>query len=572
MNVDTNKKRKDNSCKCTEINCNKKAIFKFKEQKVIYCSEHKREGMISTKNRMCMEIGCQNVPRYNISTQTTGIYCAKHKKPNMINVKSEICIEPNCGKQPSFNTEGLNKALYCASHKKEKMVMILRSGKCIETSCKKRATFNVLGEIKMIYCLDHKKEGMISVSKRCTEKDCIKIATFNVLGKTKGIYCSDHKKQNMINVTNRKCMELGCQLRPTFNILGKTKGIYCSEHKKINMTNVVSKKCVEPECKNLPSYNFPGQSKKLYCASHKKTDMVNIVNKICIEVGCNKLANFNTVEEKGGIYCLKHKKSDMINVKSRTCIENNCRTRPYYGIPGTSPQYCSKHKKTNTIINPKIKCVIEKCGEIAIYGTNKKQQRCEQHKDENDINLIEKECKSCKLPNILGSNNNCYFCDPVNIAKFRLAKQNQVKTYLDQHDYKYISCDKAINNSECIKERPDFLFDCKTHYIVLEVDENQHKDRICECEFTRMINISQALGMQTIFIRYNPDTYIVNNKKQESNHSKRMPELDMFLKYYINIKMNELKEQGFLSVLYLFFDDYNKTTIKPQTLLEFEKV
>jgi hypothetical protein len=87
-----------------------------------------------------------------------------------------------------------------------------------------------------------------------------------------------------------------------------------------------------------------------------------------------------------------------------------------------------------------------------------------------------------------------------------------------------------------------------------------------------MINISQALGTQTIFIRYNPDTYKTDHKNKDPTHFKRMTELDIFLKYYMNIKIDELKEQGFLSVIYLFFDNYDKTTVKLHTLLEFEKI
>lgn len=40
-------------------------------------------------------------------------------------------------------------------------------------------------------------------------------------------------------------------------------------------------------------------------------------------------------------------------------------------------------------------------------------------------------------------------------------------------------------------------------FLILEVDEN----KLELCEFTRMVNLCQSLGLQTIFIRYNPDSY-----------------------------------------------------------------
>jgi hypothetical protein len=42
--------------------------------------------------------------------------------------------------------------------------------------------------------------------------------------------------------------------------------------------------------------------------------------------------------------------------------------------------------------------------------------------------------------------------------------------------------------------------------VILEVDEEQHLGRPCECEQTRMINVSQNLAApRTLWIRYNPE-------------------------------------------------------------------
>jgi hypothetical protein len=58
-------------------------------------------------------------------------------------------------------------------------------------------------------------------------------------------------------------------------------------------------------------------------------------------------------------------------------------------------------------------------------------------------------------------------------------------------------------------ERPDRLWDSHpTRVVILEVDEHQHRERDCGCEQVRMINIAGSLGApQTIYVRYNPDSF-----------------------------------------------------------------
>lgn len=69
--------------------------------------------------------------------------------------------------------------------------------------------------------------------------------------------------------------------------------------------------------------------------------------------------------------------------------------------------------------------------------------------------------------------------------------------------------EKMIEGGACGRERPDMVFDAGTHFVVNEVDEYQHKfsGYSCDCEQTRMVNVTQALQLPTVFIRYNPDSY-----------------------------------------------------------------
>ena len=105
-----------------------------------------------------------------------------------------------------------------------------------------------------------------------------------------------------------------------------------------------------------------------------------------------------------------------------------------------------------------------------------------------------------------------------------------------------------------IKKRPDFVFDAYTHKIVVEVDEHQHDNYNCECEQVRMAQITQAIGMPTIFIRYNPDNYNVIIKTSKIERQK------ILIKTLYELKLLSPKNtQEFLRVCYLYFNEFNGT-------------
>jgi hypothetical protein len=135
---------------------------------------------------------------------------------------------------------------------------------------------------------------------------------------------------------------------------------------------------------------------------------------------------------------------------------------------------------------------------------------------------------------------------------------------LDAYGFKYESCDRMVDQGECFKYRPDFLFDCGTHFVVLEVDENQHKDKAYACESFRVFNIFQSLGgMATRFIRYNPDGYKVEkHKKRDPNFTKRS---DM-LRIALRCAIAEIPTCPELTVKYMFFDNRENTEYEVVTL------
>ena len=195
------------------------------------------------------------------------------------------------------------------------------------------------------------------------------------------------------------------------------------------------------------------------------------------------------------------------------------------------------------------------------------RNHCEKHCTKDEIKFFTSTCGSCGLDDVIVDGNNlCEVCDPDVFQKYKKRKQEEVLKLFQANGLgDFIGYDKSIESiykEGCdLKTRPDFLWDCGTHFLVVEVDENKHTSY--ECDVPRMINISQALGLPTFFIRYNPDNFKINNRISKINNK----DLVNFTKYYKNI--TELKY--YCSYIQLFFDDYKKDKVEIMKLLDFDE-
>ena len=251
----------------------------------------------------------------------------------------------------------------------------------------------------------------------------------------------------------------------------------------------------------------------------------------------------------------------MIDIKNKKC---KCGTSATYGFPQNSPTCCVSCKKAGMISKPNSKCRIRSCGEKARYGT-KTPIHCELHKRGNDIDLVERNCVKCGKLDVVNQAGICVnFClisdEGMKIyQKNQKTKQDRVLKVLTTKIGKPSLVDKIVDR-DCGKERPDIVYDEKTFNIIVETDENQHKHGYCpEGERNRMRNIYMACeGKPVVFIRYNPDNYYVNGKLQKTSLKKREETLIRWINHFQ--KMDSLKCA--LSVLYLFYDNYDETKQK----------
>ena len=351
-----------------------------------------------------------------------------------------------------------------------------------------------------------------------------------------------------------------CSKIPTFNQPGETKARFCAEHKEAGMVDVRSKTC--ERCGKQPTFNRPGETKARFCADHKEAGMVNVKSKTCER--CGKIPTFNRPGEMTARFCAEHKEAGMVDVMSKTC--ERCATIASFGYPGHGVAFCATHKLAGTKTRPSARC--SDCSEYATHGVTT-AERCESHALLGDANLVEQLCTHCSLPNIVNADALCADCCAWLGGKTpKLAKQREVVQFLDVHltEYPYSSVDKIpLDLKSCGgKERPDVLWGLDVlldRVVILEVDENQHIERACECEQTRMVNISQALGCETtVWIRYNPDSF----KGGHATKAKRHSVLKEWLLWAFTTPRDGLPT---VSVVHLFFDGYAEGNVTPHQLL-----
>ena len=183
-------------------------------------------------------------------------------------------------------------------------------------------------------------------------------------------------------------------------------------------------------------------------------------------------------------------------------------------------EYQKKYRDENKeeIIKYRKKCYENNKEKWKNYYEENKHKITEYHKkyrleNKDKINK-QRKCKDCQLFYVMKKNNYlCTYCNP-NKTKRSKTKEENIKQLLINNNFDFIH-DKMVINDCCLKYRPDFLFDCISYYLILEVDENAHSQYDNDCEIIRMNNIIISLGLPCKFIRYNPDNKNFTKKEKE---------------------------------------------------------
>lgn len=346
----------------------------------------------------------------------------------------------------------------------------------------------------MEVCVEIRPETEVEVKKprkrkrpECADENCTTRPLFNYNEEKMGKFCAKHKMPKMKDVVSPTCVKETCNTRPQFNFIGMKRGLFCAKHALNGMMDIRNPICKFDTCTTRPHFNYIGQKKGLYCAVHALHTMQDVVHDTCEFDDCNIRPSYNEFGKKRGLYCMKHALPDMVDLENKTCKHETCDTRPHFNYLGQKRGlYCATHALPNMVdtINPR--CKHDTCN----TRINPKYRGfCFQHfQEEFPDEPITRNWKTKELA----------------MGRY-ISEQFPNLEWLD---------DKRIPGGTSGK-RGDKMTDIKSHLIIIECDENRHLSYKTEME--RMQELSDDVNNRPIiFIRFNPDGYSVNGKKNRS--------------------------------------------------------
>jgi hypothetical protein len=258
----------------------------------------------------------------------------------------------------------------------------------------------------------------------------------------------------------------------------------------------------------------------------------NKVRHKCIDCGGASICEHGKCKSKckecgGSMYC-KHGKEKRFCREcdgSALCVhDKNKKTckecgGEYICIHGKHKKYCKFCKGEGICEHKKYKYACKECGnneiKTYIYCIHNKMKKYCAECDGRDL------CKTplcntiAKIKKYNGYCLNCFihlFPDEPNSRNYKTKEKEVVDTILKSFSNLTWITDKKVQDG-CSKRRPDLLVDMGTHIVIVEIDENSHKNYECSCENKRIMELSQDLHHRSIvFIRFNPDEYILNDK------------------------------------------------------------
>ena len=414
------------------------------------------------------------------------------------------------------------------------------------------------------------------ISKKCIKCNKKK-PNFNFEYKKEPEYCSECKEPTMLNVNIKKCIK--CKIRkPLYNYEGEKIATHCKNCKYINMIDIKNKKCIICKIK-IPYYNYERERNSIYCNNCKDTNILDIKNKKCI-ICKIKIPNYNYQTQKVATHCKKCKEYNMININHKKCDYENCNTTVYYGFCCQLKSRCAKHKISNKMyINPIRNCETKDCKKISTHGKTEPMY-CFNHSKEDDICLICKTCNSCgREHQILDNNDLCLeYCSKVDIDIYikRIIKNKDiiVLEYLNNNiDYKYkVEYITLSNNIDYNCNKPLTINEFENHIAIVEIEEQKLKTYNCtlkEYEISRMyeigINIFKTKNKNTIFIRFNPNSYISDGKVQKYTIPNRLDLLVKWIKYFIHDYKPKTHNNN-IKYIKLFYDDFKDGNVKIENI------
>ena len=204
---------------------------------------------------------------------------------------------------------------------------------------------------------------------------------------------------------------------------------------------------------------------------------------------CDKGRSIYNYDGLPAQYCTKHRLEGMVNVVAKRCADERCEgTRPSFNFPGSKEGvYCYEHKKPGMVNVVDKLCISDWCD---TQSSKKYDWYCVH-------------CYAHLFPDKPISKN--YKTKEKTVVDF-------VKTEFPEQDWIW---NRRIQDG-CSRRQPDLILDLGFQVVIIEVDENQHRNGY-SCENKRVMELSLDVGHRPIvFIRFNPDSYKTSGKVVKS--------------------------------------------------------
>jgi hypothetical protein len=281
--------------------------------------------------------------------------------------------------------------------------------------------------------------------------------------------------------------------------------------------------------------------------------MINVAKIQCAydKDNCIKYPIFNKPGEKRGLFCKEHASEDMIDVKHELCLDETCSVRASYNFPGNkTPIFCKTHSYDNMILvnseekeDKKEKC--RKCDAEYEFLYNSKKYCAEHYPEKDKIKKLKKICKICDIEQECD-----YICKEC--KKLSNKKEYAIVRYIKKKIKKDFKHNSNESVKECSKRRPDVIFELESHDVIVEIDENQHKDYIEECECARINEIVSSIGGKTVvFIRFNPDKTTHKDKEIKFEVKYKLEKLIETINEELEKKYKKIQ----VKLIQMFYDD-----------------
>jgi Holliday junction resolvase len=440
----------------------------------------------------------------------------------------------------------------------------IKKKKCIV--CKKvSASFNFPGNKTLTHCFKCKEEGMENIHRR----NCIKCkkdsASFNVVG-SPAKYCSSCKTDDMINVCMIRCTV--CKnIGASYTLIGNATPTHCFKCKSNNMVNLRARICIV--CKETtPSYKYPNdKGPPRHCFKCKLPGMYDCKHKKCVK--CKDSSPIYNLPGEKAKYCINCKTDNMVDVLSKKCewISEDgfetCSLFARFGFPLHGLSMCINHKKAGMMRSPNKRCFKKGCTGKVEYGI-KIPFHCFEHKGQEDINLIQRDCLKCGRIETVNEEQICINFCLKDVKGYRAYKKNiktkeeRVVEVLNKECGIPSSVDSVIQtiSGKKNKSRPDIVYNCKTHIVIVECDEFAHRTEKKIDEDNRMRNVYRSFeGKPVVFVRFNPD--IFRDSKGTIAPVPQKEKEEMLVSWVKTLRKTIPKNP--LSVLYLYYNGYKKS-------------